>query len=46
MPALHERYPGPTALRRAGKSRVAALVRKHAPRKGEAWADAIFEALG
>lgn len=46
MPALLERYPGPTALRKAGKSRVTALLRKHAPRKGEAWAEAIFEALG
>jgi transposase len=45
MPALLERYPGPTAIRKAGKSRVAALLAKHAPRKGEAWADAIFEAL-
>ena len=46
MPALFERYPGPAAIRKAGKSRVAVLLRKHAPRKGEAWADAIFEALG
>lgn len=46
MPALLERYPGPAAIRKAGKSRVAVLLRKHAPRKGEAWADAIFEALG
>lgn len=44
-PALLKRYPDPAAIRKAGKSRVAALLRKHAPRKGEAWAEAILKAL-
>lgn len=45
MPALLERYPGPAAMRKVGKSRVATLLRKHAPRKGAAWASDVFEAL-
>lgn len=46
MPALLERYPGPTMIRKTGKSRVTALVRMHAPREGEDWTEAVFEALG
>lgn len=45
MPALLIKYPTPAALRRAGKSRVEALLRKHAPRAGKRWALEVFAAL-
>lgn len=45
MPALLEKYPGPAALRKAGQKRVETLMRKHAPRKGTAWAAEVFQAL-
>ena len=37
--------PTPAALRRAGKTRVETLMRKHAPRVGERWTAEIFTAL-
>src|SRR6185312_2743018 len=43
MPELLAKYPTPAALRRAGKARVEALLRKHAPRAGKRWAAALDE---
>ncbi len=45
MPELLAKYPTPAALRRAGKARVEALLRKHAPRAGKRWAVDVFTAL-
>ncbi|GAA1366021.1 IS110 family transposase [Arthrobacter rhombi] len=45
MPELLAKYPTPAALRRAGKARVEALLRKHAPRAGRGWAADVFAAL-
>lgn len=45
MTALLVKYPTPKSLRRAGKSRVATLVRKHAPRAWKRWTEEIFTAL-
>ena len=45
MTALLAKYPTPKALRQAGKSRVGALMRKHAPRAWKRWTEAIFAAL-
>lgn len=45
MPELLAKYPTPAALRRAGKARVGALLRKHAPRAGKRWAAEVFAAL-
>ena len=46
MAELLVKYPTPDALRRAGQARVAALLRKHAPRAGKRWAAEVFTALG
>lgn len=45
MPALLEKYPSPDALKKAGQNRVAAFMRKYAPRGGNPWAAEVFEAL-
>ena len=45
MAALLAKYPTPAALKRAGQTRVSTLMRKYAPRGGNAWAADIFEAL-
>ncbi|MGP5073875.1 IS110 family transposase [Arthrobacter rhombi] len=45
MPELLAKYPNPAALRKAGKTRVEALLRKHAPRAGKRWAAEVFAAL-
>lgn len=46
MPELLIKYPSPEKLRKAGKTRVAALLAKHAPRAGKRWAAEVFTALG
>ena len=45
MAELLSGYPTPDALRRAGQTRVAALLRKLAPRAGKRWAAEVFAAL-
>lgn len=45
MPELLAKYPTPAALRKAGRARVEALLRKHAPRAGKRWATEVFTAL-
>ncbi|WP_026821018.1 IS110 family transposase, partial [Arthrobacter castelli] len=45
MAALLQKYPSPAALRRAGQARVAAHLRKSAPRAGKRWAGEVFAAL-
>jgi transposase len=43
---LLQRYPSPQAMRAAGRVRLAARMRKLAPRSADRLADAIVEALG
>lgn len=45
MTALLEKYSTPSALKRAGKARVATVLKKFAPRAGSRWAETIFLAL-
>lgn len=45
MPELLAKYPTPAALRKAGRTRVEALLRRHAPRAGKRWAAEVFTAL-
>ena len=48
-PAMAElliKYPSPDKLRKAGQTRVATLLAKHAPRAGNRWAADVFAALG
>lgn len=45
MPELLAKYPTPAALRKAGRARVEALLRKHAPRAGKRWTVDVFTAL-
>ncbi|WP_026821272.1 IS110 family transposase, partial [Arthrobacter castelli] len=45
MAALLQKYPSPAAMRRAGQARVAAHLRKTAPRAGKRWAAEVFAAL-
>lgn len=45
MAALLQKYPTPAALRKAGQARVAAHLRKLAPRAGNRWAQDVFTAL-
>jgi transposase len=42
---LIEAYPTPDKLRRAGKARVQAKLKKKAPRAFRRWAESIFQAL-
>jgi transposase len=42
---LLQRYPSPQAMQAAGRARLAARLRKHAPRLGERLADEIVAAL-
>ena len=47
-PAMAElliKYPSPEKLRKAGQTRVATLLSKHAPRAGNRWAADVFAAL-
>lgn len=46
MAELVRKYPTPAQLRRAGRNRVAAYLRKWAPRAGKRWAGEILDALG
>ena len=46
IPELLIKYPSPEKIRKAGQTRVAALLTKHAPRAGKRWATEIFTALG
>ena len=45
MLELLAKYPTPAALRRAGRTRVETLLRKHAPRALKRWVPELFEAL-
>lgn len=45
MAALLQKYPTPEALSRAGRTRIAGLMSKSAPRAGKPWAAEIFAAL-
>ncbi|PQZ87759.1 IS110 family transposase [Arthrobacter sp. MYb227] len=45
MLELLAKYSTPTTLRRAGKSRVETLLRKHAPRAWKRWVPQFFEAI-
>lgn len=45
MVELLIKYPTPATLRRAGRARIQALLRKHAPRAGTRWAADVFDAL-
>lgn len=45
MAELLVKYPTPAALRRAGETRIGALLRKHAPRAWKHWAKDITAAL-
>ncbi|GAB3249168.1 IS110-like element ISSfl4 family transposase [Arthrobacter pigmenti] len=45
MAALLVKYPSAAALRRAGQARVAAHLRKTAPRAGKRWGAEVFAAL-
>jgi len=46
MLALLRKHPSPDALRTAGVKRLGNLLLKHAPRKGQVWAEEITAALG
>ena len=46
IPELLLKYPSPEKIRKAGQTRVAALLTKHAPRAGKRWATEIFTASG
>jgi len=46
MLALLRKHPSPDALRAAGVKRLGNLLLKHAPRKGQVWAEEIVTALG
>lgn len=43
---LLEQYPSPAAIQKLGRARLAKRLGRRAPRKGEALADAIWDALG
>lgn len=45
MAELLAKYPTPAALRRAGPTRIGALLGKYAPRAGKGWAKDIVAAL-